>query len=119
MEIGKPQVRFVPCVGSRLAGQNVTSRRWSVQPCVRPVSAVRTSKPGTRSAFQSSVMMSGISPTVAYLIGVPSIMIGSILFVGAIISLTIGREDETPPAKAPRKKNSSVRVMPGFLRPWR
>ena len=35
-------VRPVPCVdGSRLVSQNVTSRRWSVQPCVRPVSAVR------------------------------------------------------------------------------
>ena len=34
-------VRYVPCVdGSGLASQNFTSRRWSVQPCVRPVSAV-------------------------------------------------------------------------------
>ena len=55
-------------------------------------------------AFQSSIMMSGISPIVAYLIGVPAIMIRSILFVGAIIGLTIGRADETPPAKAPQKR---------------
>jgi hypothetical protein len=34
-------VCLVPCVGSRLASQNVTSHRWLVQPCVRPVSAVR------------------------------------------------------------------------------
>ena len=35
-------VRFVPCVdGSWLASQNFTSHCWSVQPCVRPVSAVR------------------------------------------------------------------------------
>ena len=54
-------VCYVPCVdGSRLASQNFTSRRWSVQPCVRPVSAVRMtaghnalrgSGPGQKPAF--------------------------------------------------------------------
>ena len=54
-------VCFVPCVdGSWLASQNFTSRRWSVQPCVRPVSAVRMtaghnalrgSGPGQKPAF--------------------------------------------------------------------
>ena len=58
-------VCFVPCVdGSRLASQNFTSRRWSVQPCVRPVSAVRMtaghnalrgSGPGQKPAFDDAV----------------------------------------------------------------
>ena len=52
---------YVPCVdGSWLASQNFTSHRWSVQPCVRPVSAVRMtaghnalrgSGPGQKPAF--------------------------------------------------------------------
>ena len=92
---------------------------WSVGCFVWSRDKEAQPKSGTLSAFQSSIMMSGILPIIAYLIGVPAIMIGSILFVGAIIGLTIGRADETPPAKAPQKKNSSVQVMPGFLRPWR
>jgi len=62
--------------------------------------------------------MSGISLTAAYLIGVPSIMLGSILFVGGIIGVIIGN-DESRTGKAAPKKKSSVRVMPGFRRPWR
>src|SRR6187431_1587410 len=59
------EVRYVPCVdGSRLASQNFTSRRWSVQPCVRPVSAVymtaghnalRGSGPGQKPAFDNAL----------------------------------------------------------------
>jgi hypothetical protein len=64
-------------------------------------------------------MMSGIPPTVAYLIGIPSIMLGSILFVGGIIGLMRGHDDESRTGKAPRKKKSSASVMPGFRRPWR
>jgi len=62
--------------------------------------------------------MSGIPLTTAYLIGVPSIMLGSILFVGGIIGVIIGN-DESRTGKAAPKKKSSVRVMPGFRRPWR
>ena len=57
----KDFVRLVPCVdGSWLASRNFTSHRWSVQPCVRPVSAVRMtaghnalrgSGPGQKPAF--------------------------------------------------------------------
>src|SRR5439155_731752 len=56
---------FLPCVdGSWLASQNFTSRRWSVQPCVRPVSAVRMtaghsalrgSGPGQKPAFDNAL----------------------------------------------------------------
>jgi hypothetical protein len=68
--------------------------------------------------------MSGISQTLAYAIGIPSIMMGSILLVGAIIALTIDQEDAprtdiAPRNVTPRKKKTPVRVMPGFLRPWR
>ena len=62
-------VRLVPCVdGSRLASQNFTSRRWSVQPCVRPVSAVRMtaghnalrgSGPGQKPAFDDALAQVG------------------------------------------------------------
>ena len=62
-------VRFVPCVdGSRLASQNFTSQRWSVQPCVRPVSAVRMtaghnalrgSGPGQKPAFDDALARVG------------------------------------------------------------
>src|SRR5690242_3246386 len=55
-------VRYVPCVdGSELASQDFTSRCWSVQPCVRRVSAVRMtaghnalrgSGPGQQPAFK-------------------------------------------------------------------
>ena len=48
--------------------------------------------------------MSGITPSVAYFIGVPAIMLGSILVVGAIIGLITGRDDESEHGKAPRKK---------------
>ena len=54
--------RDVPCVdGSELARRIFTARRWSVQPCVRPVSAVhmtaghnalRGSGPGQKPAFE-------------------------------------------------------------------
>jgi hypothetical protein len=59
----------VPCVdGSRLASQNFTSHRWSVQPCVRPVSAVRMtaghnalrgSGPGQKPAFDDALARVG------------------------------------------------------------
>ena len=59
------EVREVPCVdGSWLASQNFTSRCWSVQPCVRPVSAVRMtaghnalrgSGPGQQPAFNDAL----------------------------------------------------------------
>jgi len=63
--------------------------------------------------------MSGIPLTAAYLIGVPSIMLGSILFVGGIIGLIIGPDDESRIGKAAPRKKSSIGVMPGFRRPWR
>ena len=62
--------------------------------------------------------MSGLTSFVAYFIGVPVIMLGSILFVGGVIGLITGRDDESEHGKAPRKKNRT-HVMPGFLRPWR
>jgi hypothetical protein len=58
-------VRLVPCVdGSGLASQIFTPRCWSVQPCVRPVSAVRMtaghnalrgSGPGQKPAFDDAL----------------------------------------------------------------
>src|SRR4030081_3826921 len=58
-------VAEVPCVdGSELARTFFTSRRWSVQPCVRPVSAVhmtaghnalRGSGPGQNPAFDNAL----------------------------------------------------------------
>ena len=55
----------VPCVdGSELARKNFTSQAWSVQPCVRPVSAVhmtaghnalRGSGPGQKPAFDDAL----------------------------------------------------------------
>jgi hypothetical protein len=57
--------RKVPCVdGSELARRIFTSRCWSVQPCVRPVSAVhmtaghnalRGSGPGQKPAFENAM----------------------------------------------------------------
>ena len=44
-------------------------------------------------------MMSGIPTTAAYLIGVPSMMLGSILFVGGILGLIIGHDDESRTGK--------------------
>jgi hypothetical protein len=99
---------------SILAKSGVLCRTWCSFATSEPSRSLEL-----RSAFHSSVIMSGISPTLAYLIGVPSIMIGSILLVGAIIELTIDHEGERRTGVAPRKKNSPVRVMPGFLRPWR
>ena len=64
-------------------------------------------------------MMSGIPATAAYLIGVPSMMLGSILFVGGILGLIIGHDGESRADEAAPRKKSSVRVMPGFRRPWR
>ena len=62
-------VRKVPCVdGSWLASQNFTLRCWSVQPCVRPVSAVRMtaghnalrgSGPGQKPAFKDALALMG------------------------------------------------------------
>jgi len=74
---------------------------------------------GTQQDVSSSFMMSGIPPTAAYLIGVSSIMLGSILFVGGLLGLIIGYDDEIGTGKAALRKKSSVRVMPGFRRPWR
>src|SRR6476661_6695065 len=61
------QVSKVPCVdGSELARRIFTARRWSVQPCVRPVSAVhmtaghnalRGSGPGQKLAFDNAVAL--------------------------------------------------------------
>src|SRR6516162_5347868 len=60
-----PNARFVPCVdGSELARRIVTSQARSVQPCVRPLSAVhmtaghnalRGSGPGQKPAFEDAV----------------------------------------------------------------
>ena len=59
------KVREVPCVdGSELARRIFTARRWSVQPCVRPVSAahraaghsaLRGSGPGQKHAFDNAL----------------------------------------------------------------
>src|SRR5262252_3424521 len=65
-------VRFVPCVdGSELARRIFTSQSWSVQPCVRPLSAVhmtaghnalRGSGPGQKDAFNSQRLAKGTEP---------------------------------------------------------
>src|SRR5262252_1509035 len=62
-------VRFVPCVdGSELARRIFTSQSWSVQPCVRPLSAVhmtaghnalRGSGPGQKDAFNDALARVG------------------------------------------------------------
>ena len=62
-------VRFVPCVdGSELARRIFTSQAWSVQPCVRPLSAVdmtaghnalRGSGPGQKDAFNDALARVG------------------------------------------------------------
>jgi len=62
-------VRFVPCVdGSELARRIFTSQAWSVQPCVRPLSAVhmtaghnalRGSGPGQKNAFDDALARVG------------------------------------------------------------
>src|SRR5262245_65222999 len=62
-------VRFVPCVdGSELARKNFTSQAWSVQPCVRPISAahraaghnaLRGSGPGQKPAFDDAMALVG------------------------------------------------------------
>jgi len=60
---------FVPCVdGSELARRIFTSQAWSVQPCVRPLSAVhmtaghnalRGSGPGQKNAFDDALARVG------------------------------------------------------------
>src|SRR6516165_8666600 len=62
-------VRLVPCVdGSELARRIFTSQAWSVQPCVRPLSAVhmtaghnalRGSGPGQKDAFNDALARVG------------------------------------------------------------
>src|SRR5438034_162339 len=62
-------VRFVPCVdGSELARVFFTFAGWSVQPCVRPVSAahraaghnaLRGSGPGQKPAFDNALALVG------------------------------------------------------------
>ena len=86
--------------------------------CSGMIKLLRKTSPGPQQDVSSSFIMSGIPLTAAYLIGVPSIMLGSILFVGGIIGVIIGN-DESRTGKAAPKKKSSVRVMPGFRRPWR
>src|SRR5262245_6945146 len=63
------EVREVPCVdGSELAREIFTSHCWSVQPCVRPVSAahraaghnaLRGSGPGQKPAFDNALALMG------------------------------------------------------------
>src|SRR5262252_7300087 len=63
------EVRVVPCVdGSELARTFFTPAGWSVQPCVRPVSAahkaaghnaLRGSGPGQNRAFKDAVALMG------------------------------------------------------------
>src|SRR4030088_2500370 len=63
----------VPCVdGSELARTFFTSQAWSVQPCVRPVSAVhmtaghnalRGSGPGQKPAFDDAVAHVPVRPS--------------------------------------------------------
>src|SRR5215472_12063335 len=62
---GRPVHTEVPCVdGSQLARRIFTSQAWSVQPCVRPLSAVRMtaghnalrgSGPGHNPAFDHAL----------------------------------------------------------------
>src|SRR6516164_8424226 len=62
-------VHYVPCVdGSELARRIFTSQAWSVQPCVRPLSAVhmtaghnalRGSGPGQKNAFDDALARVG------------------------------------------------------------
>ena len=64
-----PEVREGPCVdGSELARGIFTSQSWSVQPCVRPLSAVhmtaghnalRGSGPGHKPAFENALALVG------------------------------------------------------------
>jgi hypothetical protein len=72
-------------------------------------------EPGTQNRVSSSFMMSRIPHTLSSFLR----MLGSLLFVGAIIELMVGHEDERRTGKTSRKKKSSVYVMPGFRRPWR
>src|SRR5262245_37009214 len=65
IRVRPPRVRFVPCVdGSELARLFFTFAGWSVQPCVRPVSAahkaaghnaLRGSGPGQKPAFENAL----------------------------------------------------------------
>jgi hypothetical protein len=80
--------------------------------------ALQQMKLGTQKRFSSSFVMSRIAP-LARMVSAFLRMLGSILFVGAIIDLMIGHKNESKGGKTPRKKKSSVYVMPGFRRPWR
>ena len=55
--------------------------------CSGMIKLLRKTSPGPQQDVSSSFIMSGISLTAAYLTGVPSIMLGSILLVGGIIGL--------------------------------
>jgi hypothetical protein len=79
--------------------------------------ALQQMKLGTPQRFSSSFVMSRIAPLA--ILSAFLRMLGSILFVGAIIDLMIGHKNESKGGKTPRKKKSSVYVMPGFRRPWR
>jgi hypothetical protein len=66
-----------------VASQNVTLRRWSVQPCVRPVRAVRMTAghnalrgpgPGQQPAFDDVLAGGGPIATVTSLAGNPVAM---------------------------------------------
>jgi hypothetical protein len=80
--------------------------------------SLATNELGTQKRFSSSFVMSRIAP-LARILSAFLRMLGSILFVGAIIDLMIGHKNESKGGKTPRKKKSSVYVMPGFRRPWR
>jgi hypothetical protein len=63
-----PCLKSAMCGRLRVGKENLTSRRWSVQPCVRPVSAVRMtaghnalrgSGPGQKRAFDNAVALVG------------------------------------------------------------
>jgi hypothetical protein len=48
--------------------------------------------------MQSFLAISDLSPIVAYLIGIPAIMLGSVLLVGAILALLAPRGHSDDPA---------------------
>src|SRR6266702_1764119 len=85
-----PEVRVVPCVdGSELAREIFTSRCWSVQPCVRPVSAahraaghnaLRGSGPGQKPAFDMHwhkwvVLIAGSTGSALRAVGPPNFLL--------------------------------------------
>jgi hypothetical protein len=89
-----PKLTLVPCVdGSELARQIFTSRCWSVQPCVRPVSAVqvtaghnalRGSGPGPKPAFDHALA----------LVGCPDRRIDRLCMGGVSIKLSLERQPD-------------------------